>query len=1021
MKVYQRLTFFMFVGAMAMGLLMSMNAVRSSPTERVAFANPTALCIQGLQANANTVGLYEKFELTFRIQNSVASNPYFPYEPNPPRGVPAGVGITVNGEFSQDNWNTVVVQPAFLYQDYQVQCIGDSAQNDCKNGNEWLYPVGEMVWKIRFAPQEIGTWRYRVRATDASGTALSGEGTFTVVPSNLPHNHGFIRISPNDPGYFEYSDGTPFIGMGHGSGFDSQRFTFDVDAEMRRFEANRVNFIRVWMSGFSIYMSPWHPWHSHHLPHEGGYFNPASLSYAESYANHLFSLRLWDYNDSRVSNRRNPCMFQGFSSNVAVKPNTTYRLWVRFKLVGVSGPRNASYPYGFTIRKGGWLGEACSNPVSTRDYSTVLLGPIGSGSGWQEVETRIGTNRDEYFLDNLYLILENTTGGDVYVDEVSLREDLGSGQLGPEILRKNRFAYHLYFDQQPSWQWDYAFEKAAQSGVTIRPVVLEKNDWIANHIDLSGNLVGEYYDLDNNRFYAAPNTAVRRYHEYFWRYLVARWGYSRAVHSWELINEGDPYNGNHYAQADAFGRFMKANDPHRHLVTTSNWHSFPIIEFWGNPSYAGVDYADIHAYACCGSEQLLAGWVKQISPPLGLESRSEYVMGGQGNSVRIPGNTQFNNHGGTPRHLVIRGRGEWVIRFWMKANNFQGNCPFGAPDSLAGPRLLWILDGGPSGRANVVPPDIEGKPFVCSSPAGSYDWRPFDSRTTHDGRPAPPSARLILTDDELHSLAIFFQNGFGTGGEAWIDNVELISPDGQRMFINGEFDATPVHHDTAFLTAAYSLELGGRVLSGPGKPVTRGEVGIWDNEGDWQGDENSERGRDRRGIWLHNLIWGQINPGGLIELYWDPYYIRHYDLYYHFKAFRNFMDGIPLTNGHYRDARATTSHADLRAWGQVDRVAQRGHLWIQNRHHTWRNVVDNVSIIPRSGFIQIPDMLPGVYQVEWWDTYEGRVILTRNVPSNNDVLSLELPQPLTSDIAVKFQLTLGDVEAIYLPLVMRGR
>jgi hypothetical protein len=36
--------------------------------------------------------------------------------------------------------------------------------------------------------------------------------------------------------------------------------------------------------------------------------------------------------------------------------------------------------------------------------------------------------------------------------------------------------------------------------------------------------------------------------------------------------------------------------PNDHLVTTSFWHSFPAKEFWANPQYPHVDYADIHAY-----------------------------------------------------------------------------------------------------------------------------------------------------------------------------------------------------------------------------------------------------------------------------------------------------------------------------------------------------------------------------------------------------------------------------------------
>jgi hypothetical protein len=994
-------------------LLLTSGMVLSSPVPR-ADAAPTALQIVNLQASAATVGLYEKFELTFNINGSVATNLYFPYDPSPPLGVPARVGITVEGLFSPDNWTTTIPHPGFLYQAYERRCIvNNTIVTNCpSNGEEWLYPTGAPVWKVRFAPQRLGTWRYRVRVTDASGTVQSAEGTFTVVPSTLPHNRGFIRISSTDPGYFEYSDGTPFIGVGHGEGFSGWRFTYDADEVLARLEAGRVNFVRMWMTGSSVFMAPWNPWHSHHLPGEGGYFNPVSLTYAHAYAGNLVSLRLWDYADPAIENRRNPCMFQGFSNNIAVKPNTTYHLSIRLRTIGVTGPRNSAYPFGFTVRTGGWLGENCADPASTSGNSRRLLNHVnGTTTGWVTVTGTFTTNPNQYFLDNFYLILENTTGGDAYVDEVSLREFVNGAPTGSEVLRKNRFAYHLYFDQQPAWQWDYLFQRAEQGEVTIRPVVLEKNDWIANHLDANGNPVGGYYDLDNNRFYAAPNTAVRRLHEYFWRYLIARWGYSRAVHSWELLNEGDPYNGNHYAMADAFGRFMRQHDSHRHPVTTSNWHSFPQAEFWANPQYSGVDYADVHEYACCGNRY--AGWAQNIGAPLAFENRTNYVVGGLGHSVRIPGATQFNNAGSTPRHLIIRGRGEWVLRYQMKAENFTGTCAFGIPNSLAGPRLLWMLPT----RSSVVPPPSEsGKGWLCTAPAGTYDWRTFDSRYTYDGKLAPASERIIINDDNVHTLEIAFQNGFGTGGNAWIDNVELIAPDGRRAYLNGEFNLTHVISDSAHLSAALSMQIGGRAITGPRKPVTRGEVAIGD-ENDYRGDSEHDQSRDTQGVWLHNFIWTQINPGGLYELYWDQTNIRRYNLYFHFKAFRDFMDGIPLNNGRYEDARATTSHPDLLVLGQADRTTGRGHLWIRHRQYTWRNAVDRVTITPVSGQITIPNLAAGTYRVRWWNTWNGTPTSSQLVNTTNGTLTVALPVPLASDIALKWERVYP--HQIFLPLVFR--
>jgi hypothetical protein len=982
--------------------------------------------VVNVQANGSTVARYEKFELTFGIPDTVAANLYFPYDSDPPPGVPAGVGISVDGIFSNDGWVTFVVQPGFLYQDYERDCIGGEEDDFCKywdgqeyrSGQEWLYPRGDPVWKIRFAPQEIGVWRYRIRVTDGSGTTYypaDGDLQFTAVPSS---NHGFLRVSPTDPGYFEFSDGTPFVGVGHGSGFDKTRFTYSVDEEMQRFEENRVNLLRIWMTGSSIYMAPWHPWTSHHLPYEGGYFPAASLTYGEAYDDHMFSLRLWDFPDPGVSDRRNPCMFQGFSNNISVKPDTTYQLRVRLKTSGVTGPRDPGYPYGFTVRKADWLGETCSDPSSTEGHSDRLLNHVNGDTEWHEITGTFTTEPNEYFLGNLYLVLENTTGGEAFIDQVSLRETDGGVPVGSEVLRKNRFAYQLYFDQQPSWQWDYVFEKAAQGGVTIRPVVLEKNDWIANHMDESGNPVGAYYELENNRFYAKPDTAVRRFHEYFWRYLIARWGYSRAVHSWELINEGDPFNGNHHAQANDFGRYMHTHDPHRHMVTTSNWHSFPIAEFWGSPDYSEVDYADLHQRAM--REMIYDAWPINIKSPLSFEERTDYVYGGTGHSVCIPGAQQFYSTGETPRSVVIRGVGEWQIRYVMKAEDFAGACPYGDPAALAGPRLVWNLDGGPywGGRSNVVPPAESGKDYRCSAPAGTYNWRAFDSQHTASGGEAPLSARLIITDDLVHPLSIGFQNSFGSGGEAWIDNVQLISPNGEQVHLNGQFDLTRIDYDAALLTASYSLRLGGNSLSGPGKPVTRGEVSIGDEDG-YRGDHAHDVTYDTQGVWLHNFLWGQVNPGGLYEIWWDPYNIRKYDLYYHYRAFRDFMDGIPLTNGRYKDVRATASHPDLRAWGQADRVANRGHLWVQNRQHTWRNVVDGVTITPVSGYVTIPDLAPGLYRVTWWDTLTGIPRVTQTVPSFAGALHLSLLEPLVTDVAVKFEAVPGEIRLVYLPIVLR--
>jgi len=183
------------------------------------------------------------------------------------------------------------------------------------------------------------------------------------------------------------------------------------------------------------------------------------------------------------------------------------------------------------------------------------------------------------------------------------------------------------------------------------------------------------------------------------------------------------------------------------------------------------------------------------------------------------------------------------------------------------------------------------------------------------------------------------------------------------------------YYDTAAATSNLSQLIGARQPFGAAKPVIRGETGFVVS-----GSEPSDPAllRDTEGIWLHNLVWGTINPGGLIESYWyekDHIYDRpadNADLRPVFRGFYQFVKDIPLNNGSYQDAAAAVSDARIRAWGQKDLSGGRAHLWIQNTAHTWKAVVDKSTIAPVSATITLGGLSPGVkYAVEWWDPYSG--------------------------------------------------
>jgi hypothetical protein len=138
--------------------------------------------INSVSSNTNRVGRYAKLELTVDL-TAVYTNAYNPDD------------VDLWGEFTapaqHSFWRFWRKSPAPKV--WRVNGFYDGAQ-----------------WKLRFAPDETGRWRYVVRARDAGGTGVGAPEVFTCVPST---NHGWIRSAPNHR-YLVHDDGTSFYGVG---------------------------------------------------------------------------------------------------------------------------------------------------------------------------------------------------------------------------------------------------------------------------------------------------------------------------------------------------------------------------------------------------------------------------------------------------------------------------------------------------------------------------------------------------------------------------------------------------------------------------------------------------------------------------------------------------------------------------------------------------------------------------------------------------------------------------------------
>jgi hypothetical protein len=780
----------------------------------------------------NQIPRYETLEITFQI-DTPAENLQLPYDSTPPSGIAPEIGISVDALFTPDDWRTVYTQPAFYYQEFI---------SDIKGGKEWYYPTGQFSWKVRFTPDAQGTWNYKIIAKDRSGTSETPANSFIVVPSNL---HGFVRVSQRDARYFEFEDGTYFPGLGYNMNYDHVSWYSPILDNQTNFEImsrNGIQLVRIWLSQWGIYTSAWNPWNSIDPNLHAQYIPYAGLTFEQAYPGSEISMQL--------SATDNPCMFIGaWKAPPALKRDSQYRVRIRYKTTDIAGPTADGNPYGLVAKVGGWLwgdGDYCQDSGSGSPVTPYQ--PSGT-SGWQILEGSFNAG-DNDFLPNFYLALENVSQGEAYIDYIWIEEDLGNGNFGPNIVSKPWMAHHLYLEQRNSYAFDRLLDLAEQYGIYLRPVILEKNEWILNRISYDGTPIPDdplCWDSDpsndpalcpgNQWFYGNGRelTKTRWLQRAWWRYLQARWGYSTHIHSWELLNEGDPWDSLHYTLADEFGKYMHQFRPDDHLVSTSFWHSFPKDEFWANPEYSNVDFADYHRY------------------------------------------------------------------------------------------------------------------------------------------------------------------------------------------IN---ESEPGFLDTTLATMETSLQLGAYQIDGAGKPVIRGETGFVVSG---TAPPTAQFDADTGGVWLHNFIWGGINPGGLLESYWyeNTHIYRQdnqggllFDHRSHYAAFYNFVQDISLNNGYYQDAQASVSNEGLRVLGQKDLIAGRAHLWIQNKSHTWKNVVDQVQIPELSGNVTVSGFRPGQeYTLTWWDPYESdlgkQIIRTSTVHSQGDgSITLRIDH-LSQDIAARIDVS----RQVHLPII----
>jgi hypothetical protein len=185
-----------------------------------------------------------------------------------------------------------------------------------------------------------------------------------------------------------------------------------------------------------------------------------------------------------------------------------------------------------------------------------------------------------------------------------------------------------------------------------------------------------------------------------------------------------------------------------------------------------------------------------------------------------------------------------------------------------------------------------------------------------------------------------------------------------------------------------------------GKPGHWGEASLYTND-----SEHPLLAADTNGIWLHKWVWARTGPAFVYPSYWYTDNIWSNKLHHIFGNWNRFMADVPLNNSRYVDAAATSAHPRLRIVGQKDVPAGRAILWLDNRDHTWKRVVDRAAITAIHATVYVPMSRPSEsYRVIWYNSYTGMPYRTNLTVANASGVVTLTVTGLVTDVAVKLQL-----------------
>lgn len=507
-----------------------------------------------------------------------------------------------------------------------------------------------------------------------------------------------------------------------------------------------------------------------------------------------------------------------------------------------------------------------------------------------------------------------------------------------------------YYDLAEAWRLDYVIRKAEEDGIYIILCLM-------NHGQLqSGGLTGQW----NDNPYNVKNGGPLSKPEDFWtdenamslfknrlRYIVARWGYSTHILSWELWNEvelTDNYDFNTVAKwHEEVAEYIRGIDPYNHLITTSSDPKLGGLN--------GVDFVTIHKYGPQSFKDI-AGVIPEIIENLWVSYGKPVLITEFGADWRWFDNPYYyRDFEGVELH-----NGIW-------SSILSGS---------ASTSMLWWWDN------YIHPYNLYGHFRALSNYLKGVD--PEKSRFIRvQANVLIPSKfqREDLTEITLYPNLGWVKpeaNVFRINIDGTVTNISQLS-----SFIHGRAHPELRNNPTFIVSPPYggeaiihinSVSRSGAVLDiYVDDSLVRREVFK-----DIDGKNDGEAGE-------YDLDVKIEVPPGLHEVKIDN------------------SGGDWFTFDYVKFTNAVAKQSKIRVIGLKNETA--ALLWVQNKDHTWWNVVNNIPIEPvEKAEIELYDFKNGSYMVEYWNTYAGTNVKTEEVVTVNGKIQLTV-ENLEKDVALK--------------------